>query len=85
MSKWFESEHLREELSSKWDESITNAHFLLCVERKWKYLEYSNGEANDNIPLGIWEPWRIQCKESTKSPQEGKKSGRQEREVDGTW
>lgn len=58
--------------------------FLLCVERKWKYLEYSNGEANDNLPLGIWEPWKIQCKESTKSPQEGKKSGRQAREVEST-
>lgn len=25
MSKWFESEHLREELSTKWEESIKNA------------------------------------------------------------
>lgn len=53
-----------------------NNLFSTVWKGKWKYLEYSNDEANDNLPLGIWEPWRIQCKGSTKGLQEGKNSGR---------
>lgn len=77
---WFESGHLREELSSKWKESTPNGHiyqkfqqsFNTVWKGKWKYLEYIKGDVNGNLPLGIWETGRIQCKESAKSPQEGK-------------
>lgn len=80
MSKWFESEHLGEELSSKWKESTTNAqiyqkfqeYFNTAWKGKWKYLEYIKGEANGNLPLDIWEMGKIQCKVSAKSAQEGK-------------